>query len=952
MFRINYLICALVANLIVMNSMSYATNAQQGRQKITPEMTQNIIIKSPIDRKQYRYLELDNRLKILLVSDKETDKSAAALDVYVGSGSDPAGWPGLAHFLEHMLFLGTKKYPSADAYQAFIKNNGGSHNAFTSFSHTNYHFSIAPDHLEAALDRFSRFFIDPVFAAVHVERERSIIHSEYQARKKNEHRRLWDVQKQWLNQAHPFSGFSVGSLESLRDRDVSAREKLITFYNQHYSANIMTLAVLGRESLDQLEQMVVERFAHIPDRDVPIQLFRQQYMDTDLMPARLNSLPERAMNVVRFVFPIPSVYAEYRSKPLSYIANLLGHEGAGSLYALLKERGWVESLSAGSGYMDQVQGEFNIHINLTKQGLEHIDAIGELVFQAINLLKQRGIDEWRFQEQSKLSEMAFRFKPDRDPGRLVQSLASKMQHYPPPDVLSGEYLMAVFAADKITTLLGYLNPNNVNLHVTSQSLPSDKISPYYDVEYSLVKIKPETLKLWATDTIHANLKLPVENPFIPERLDTLKIDIAQNIPKQILIDDGITLWYQPDNEFSTPRANFYFNIKSPLANSSAKNQVLTELYVRLVNSQLTKTIYPAYLADLNYSLYRHARGISVRISGFEDRQSELLMLIIAALENPEYDELRFRVIKDGLLRELGNVVKDAPSNQVVHEMYRLLVQPYWPEQARIAVLNDLRVEDLANFVPKLFKRVNVSILSHGDVSLDSTMVRSAMINKLLKNSTFIEHVKKPTIRQLDNTKRYLRDLEVAHSDAALAVYFQGHASRIERAKVALLKHLLEPYFYNQLRTVNRVGYIVHAGILAINQTPGLLFSVQSASHSPVEINALYEAFISDFHNTLEAMSEQKFAQLKSALVTKVLSKDKNLTARSQRYWREIDRAEDQFDSQQRFADAVASLTLKELQHYYKNHIVNHSAELLVQSLGTDADSMGSIQAQGTIERWR
>lgn len=931
--------------LIFIASISCAVNAQ------------GAIIKSPIDQKQYRYLVLDNRLKVLLISDSETDKSAAALDVYVGSGAEPEGWQGLAHFLEHMLFLGTKKYPLAGQYQTFIQNNGGSHNAFTSFSHTNYYLSIASEHLQPALDRFSRFFIDPTFDEIYVDRERSIIHSEYQARKKDEYRRLWDVQKRWLNKDHPFSRFAVGSLETLRDREeASARETLVEFYNQYYSANIMALTVLGAESLNQLEQMVTERFSQIPDRDVVAPLFTQPYIAAELMPMRLHSIPEKEQHSARFVFPIPSTFQEYRSKPLNYIANLLGHEGSGSLYSLLKDQGWVESLSAGTGYMDEIQGEFSVQVTLTKSGLEHIEDIGQLLFQTINLIKQTGIEEWRFQEQSKLAHIAFRFEQESDPGRLVQSLAYRLQHYPPEDVLQGAYLMTTFKPNRIKTLLDYLRADNVNLHVSSPSLQTDKTSEYYDVAYSSVAIEPETVQRWQTTTVHDKLHLPAENPFIPQRLDLLAIDTKQKIPEkistaQLSVAGGITLWYQPDNQFATPRANFYFNIMSPLANSSAKNLLLTELYVRLVNSQLTKIIYPAYLADLNYSLYRHARGFSVRVSGFEDKQSALLGIVIAALANPEYDEQKFKVIKAGLLRELGNVAKDSPSTQVVHEIYRLLLQPYWTEQERIAALGSITMGEVEKFVPELLKQVAVNILSHGDVSLQDSIARSRLVETLLKNSVFIAPLAKPTIRNLDSTKRYLRSLAIAHSDSALAAYFQGNDSaRIERAKVALLQHLLEPSFYNQFRIVNRVGYLVHTSTLTIDQTPGLLFSAQSPSHSPMEINKLYEQFISDFGDTLAEMSEQQFAQLKTSLATKILRKDKNLSARTQHYWRDIDFEEYQFDSRQRFADAVAALTLQAMQAYYQTNIAPATGLLLVQSAGADVDiESARIAAQGYVE---
>lgn len=64
---------------------------------------------------------------------------------------DPWELPGLAHFCEHMLFLGTDKYPSENEYSKYISSHGGMTNAFTASDHTNYFFDIAPDYLSVSL---------------------------------------------------------------------------------------------------------------------------------------------------------------------------------------------------------------------------------------------------------------------------------------------------------------------------------------------------------------------------------------------------------------------------------------------------------------------------------------------------------------------------------------------------------------------------------------------------------------------------------------------------------------------------------------------------------------------------------------------------------------------------------------------------------------------------------
>jgi len=196
LFQIPEMMKRILLIAVSIAGLSLALQTHADSEVISPE-------KSAVDDNLYRGLILENGMKVMLVSDADTDQAAAALDVHVGSGSDPAGWNGLAHFLEHMLFLGNGKYPEAGEYQKFIQSRGGGNNAYTAYDHTNYFFSVNHDSLLPALDRFSRFFIDPTFEATYVERERSVVHSEYQARLKDEGRRIWAAQKQVLNPGHP-----------------------------------------------------------------------------------------------------------------------------------------------------------------------------------------------------------------------------------------------------------------------------------------------------------------------------------------------------------------------------------------------------------------------------------------------------------------------------------------------------------------------------------------------------------------------------------------------------------------------------------------------------------------------------------------------------------------------------------------------------------------------------
>ena len=193
------------------------------------------LVKSELDTREYRVIMLRNRLRVLLISDKDTEKSAAAMDVAVGSFSNPVDYQGLAHFCEHMLFYSNEKYPEEGAYADFLSSNGGYDNAYTSTQNTNYHFQVNSDYLREALDRFAQFFISPIFSSDAVSREVNAVDAEHRKNLQSDGWRQWQLIKHVSNPAHPFHLFSTGDLETLDKPGVL--NALKTFYSSHYSSD-------------------------------------------------------------------------------------------------------------------------------------------------------------------------------------------------------------------------------------------------------------------------------------------------------------------------------------------------------------------------------------------------------------------------------------------------------------------------------------------------------------------------------------------------------------------------------------------------------------------------------------------------------------------------------------------------------------------------------------------
>lgn len=899
------------------------------------------VIKSQNDQRQYESFLLSNRLKVLVISDPDTDKAAAAMDVFVGSSRDPKDRQGLAHFLEHMLFLGTKKYPTPGEYQDFVSTRGGNHNAYTAFEHTNYFFDIDKDYLEPALDRFAQFFIAPLFTPEYVDREKNAVHSEYQSRKKDDDTRLHQVWKRVANPGHPFSNFNVGNLDTLSDRKgAKVRDELVDFYSRHYSANIMTLVVLGREPNAVLRQWVTKKFSAIKNVDAKPLHITEPIFAEGRLPARVNVIPLKDRQIIRLTFPIPALFEFYRSKPVHYIANLLGHEAEGSLLSLLKKKGWVDSLSAGSQMSNRSSATLDVSMRLTKEGVPYINDIASHVFQYLRLIEKRGIKQWIFDEQKRISEIDFRFQEKPAPISYVRSLASNLQIYPASDVLYGPYAMDKYDPTLIRYFLARLTPDNVLVTVNAKDLQTNMQDPWFDTAYQVTGLGSDIIERLQNDEPDPLLAIPKRNVFLPADLSVKLPKEVTSKPIQLKKSRGFELWFQQDNTFRVPRADFYFSIRSKSANDSPEHAVLTQLYVKIVNDQLNEFSYPAYLAGLTYDLYKHLRGFTVRISGYNDKQALLLSHIVEALTSPIIKPERFAIAKEELGRRLRNERREPPHRQTVSEVSRLLLKPHWTGERRLTAMQRLTVKDLEEFIPKLLSRIEVVILAHGNLyRRDALDLAKVLEEKLISKSTPIS-VPPGQVVKLPGAKQYVRQLEIDHPDSAITIYVQGaNRSYTTKAMVSLTAQVLSSPFYNDLRTDKQLGYIVFATSMPLLEVPGMVFIVQSPITDPIELETHIERFLLDYYESVARMSETDFEKHRQGLLARILEKDKRLRTRSNRYWTELDRENYNFDSRRQLADAVRLITKDEFVKFYKRFLLSENRKRIVARSTGDQHKM-------------
>ncbi|CAG7729317.1 unnamed protein product [Allacma fusca] len=176
-----------------------------------------LVIKSASDKRIYRVFTLANKMKIVLISDPDSVKSAAALSIQAGSMSDPKEFPGMAHLCERMLFAGNSSVTNSDetCFETFLQKYDGEYTSYTQKDLAVHVFDVNPAAFHASLDRFARYFICPTFPRNSLEEEVDGIQAECDSRAANDEDRRALVAALLTKADHPFSRFDCGNKETL-----------------------------------------------------------------------------------------------------------------------------------------------------------------------------------------------------------------------------------------------------------------------------------------------------------------------------------------------------------------------------------------------------------------------------------------------------------------------------------------------------------------------------------------------------------------------------------------------------------------------------------------------------------------------------------------------------------------------------------------------------------------
>ncbi|KAA8618047.1 Ptr Secreted-periplasmic Zn-dependent peptidase insulinase [Pyrenophora tritici-repentis] len=935
-----------------------------------------------LDDRSYRIITLPNQLEVLLIHEAGTDKASAALDVNVGSFSDAPDMPGIAHAVEHLLFMGTEKYPEENAYNQYLTRHGGYSNAFTASTSTNYYFELSypssspkssktptPDAsqvnlsepkevspLWGGLDRFGQFFISPLFLEDTVDRELKAVDSENKKNLQNDTWRMHQLDKALANPDHPYNHFSTGSYKTLHDepiaRGVKIRDEFIKFHSTHYSANRMKLVVLGRESLDTLETWVEEIFSKVPNKDLgknrwdmPVYTEKELLTQTFARPV----LQSRSLQI-QFAYRDEEKY--YESHPSRYLSHLLGHEGPGSILAHIKAKGWANGLGAGGSTLCPGSGLFTINIKLTEEGLKNYKEVTKLVFQYIGLMCDKPPQEWVVEEQMRISEVEFRFKQKSPPSRTASGLAGIMQRpYERKMLLSGPATIKKFDSELIREALSYLRPDNFRMTIISQDFPGgwDQKEKWYGTEHKVERIPDEFLteikQAFESKSRPAELHFPHKNEFIPTRLNVEKKEVEQPTkePKLIRHDDNVRVWWKKDDQFWVPKANVHIYFRTPITNVTARITLLCTLYRELVNDALVEYAYDADISGLVYDFTNHINGLSITVSGYNDKLHVLLEKVLLQVRDLKVSEGRFNIIHDRMLRSLRNWQYGQPFHQVGTYSRQFKTEKSVMNEELLPELENVTAQDVQQFFPQILAQCQIEVLAHGNLYKEEALKITDLVERTMKPRR-LPADQVPTRRGLlwpsgcnFIYEKQLKDPENVNHCIEYSLYAGHNYDSVLRAKLLLLGQMTDEPCFNQLRTIEQLGYVVFSGSSFHDVWSGYRILIQSEKDCRY-LEGRIENFLTTFEKTLNEMSEEDFESHKQAMINKRLAKLKNLSSEDNRFWNHI--YSDSYDFLQADVDAanLEKLTKKEMVDFYGRYISTSSPHRSKLSVHLQAQS--------------
>ncbi len=860
-------------------------------------------------------LRLANGLEVLLISDPSADQSAVSMCVGAGSWSDPLEYPGMAHFCEHMLFMGTKKYPSENEFFTYVSDYAGQTNAFTAPNRTVYMFSAQTTGFLPLLDRFAHFFIDPLFNPANIAREMHAVDQEFAKNVENDGWREYMVFKETGNQDHPNRMFSTGNSETLGKIPQSALKK---WHEERYGAEQMHLVVYSPLPMGQIQETVIQTFSEVP----------KSVQDPVDHTANLSSAEQ--IGHISFIKPIqnrqsltlswelPPELSVDTTKSADILAYALRRGQKHSLYEALKEEQLIDTMSV---RVDELGGPqhrfFQISLELTNRGIEQIDTTILRCFQALAGIRKTGVPAYLFQEKNAMAQLNYQYQARQNPFDYISKLGDTVAEedlstYPRNSILSTQY-----DPQKIALAASVLTPQTCTISLMA-SPELTKVTPnrrekWLGAEYAIRPIPEKWIAQWANAKPNENIRLAGPNPFLPENLAL--VPDGGSTPTLIADGDLGIAYYVRSPEFGAPDSIYHIHILTPELTPTARSAVLGSLYIDHLTDILHPTLSAASSAGLSCSFDLDRASIHLEISGYSEKAPLLLQEVAKQMPLDPPTQEQFAIYVERHEKAYFNAQKELAARQAKELLDSIVSLDKSTRKEKLAALKTITYEDFLEFHRNLFETTYLKALFAGNLSMKEAESAWLDVIHAFGRAPYpkAEHHETKILRLPDNAGPYqIAETTEVQGNAAILLLEEGDFTYEKRAAQEILSAILKEAFFNELRTKQKTGYIAQSDGTEIEERLFQYFLVQSNSHQPDELLYRFEQFIEEFNDSLaETTSLERFETLKKSLIASLKTRFRNLSSKTQLWDRLAFERDGDFDFVEKRISALAALSYDE-----------------------------------------
>ncbi|KAF8290752.1 putative peptidase [Trypanosoma cruzi] len=659
--------------------------------------TVQIITPSALRARHFGFI-LQGGVKCIVIQDDNAKVPAAAMSIHAGQLNDPEFLPGLAHFCEHMLFMGTAKYPREDEYNSYISKNGGHCNAWTEDGSTTYYFTVAHDALEGALERFVEFFVAPSFNSSALSREVEAVHSEDEKNHNVDFWRIDELERSLFDPRHPRYRYGNGNITTLRDapqaKNVDIRAELLKFFDAHYVSEAACLAVysaLPPETVLHIVEAPLSKMRVGKPSALRFLPKEDPLYAADTRGLWLNVRTIKKIRKVRIVWPVKSSAALWPSMPSDYVSYLLGHECDCSVFGVLRREYMATAMVVGPSRVDDDNDLLCVEITLTMDGLRRIVEVIDILYQGIGLAAR--VDSAVYAQMKAEKKINFESSDIGENADHCAALASSanqtsLQHC----WAAGELLLE----DDIPASEAYtaqLTPENGVVMLAWGDMPCDDAATpapvakdeeeedneeceeeqgeeeeeeekeekdeaasgpldalpefaqlacnsatrFHMTKFSKCRIPDEIIAGWAASRCgprHPALALPPANPFLSTEFTVYAGDGRHATVETFHTPYGVALVRKDAGHHKSFNTSIIWRCLSPCAYASPRNLYYMHVLRAILSDAVAEISYFGLLAALQNDIQLSAGGLVLSVTGPQHRIMEFFFAIFEKLFTP------------------------------------------------------------------------------------------------------------------------------------------------------------------------------------------------------------------------------------------------------------------------------------------------------------------------------